>query len=218
MKDGAVSLRNLVCHHLTYSVGRFFWGHQQGGDYIAGFSVSSNPSFWCLYLCKTIFFLYLLDAKVQDHFNTTKPEVENENADSHWKGAVTSCVGSVKNPIFNAEHWSTFLLFFSVLRLYHIPNLMCLLTEVQINCSCGDWFNDNDDPCLSGPGLRPAVHFYATKQLKDVLCSALACAASKQMSSRQVSVPYCNALEPWEVFKPDPLTIPILSMSRETTR
>lgn len=38
------------------------------------------------------------------------------------------------------------------------------------------------------------------------------------MTSRQVSVPYCNAFEPSEVFGPDTLTILILSMSKETKR
>lgn len=36
----------------------FFWDHEQGDDYIAGFSVSSNPSLWCLYLHKTILVSY----------------------------------------------------------------------------------------------------------------------------------------------------------------
>lgn len=38
------------------------------------------------------------------------------------------------------------------------------------------------------------------------------------MTSRQVSVPHCNAFEPSEVFGPDTLTILILSMSKETQR
>lgn len=124
-------------------------------------------------LCKTLLifvFLYQLDAKAQDHIGTTKSEVGNQNADSRWKGAVTSCAGSVRNLIFDAEHWSKFLFLFSGLRLYHLPNLTCLLSEVQINCTCGDCFHYNDDICLSGAALKPTAHFYTTKQLKDVLC------------------------------------------------
>lgn len=167
-----MSLRNHVCHHLTYSVGSSFWDHQQGGDYIAGFSVSTH--FLVPLFMSNIFFP--IAAKVQDYFSTTEFEVENENADTHWKGATTSCVGSVRNLIFNAEHWSTF--FSPRLRLYHLPNLMCLLTKVRGNCRCGDWFYDNADPCLSEPGLRPTVCFCA-KRCPLLQSFGLCCKADK---------------------------------------
>lgn len=127
------------------------------------------------------------------------------------KGSWYVCVGSVKNWIFNAEH---IYVIFLGLRLYHQTSR--LLTEAQINCSCGDWFNDYDDPCLSGPDLRQTVHFYATKELKDPLWWALACAASRQMPSGQAPVPSCNAFESSEVSKPDN-SINVVCIKRNNT-
>lgn len=72
------------------------------------------------------------------------------------------------------------------------PNLTCWLTGVQINCSCGEWFHDYDDPCLSGPDSRQTVHFFATKEPKrcPLMSSGLCC---KQTNALRASPCYSPA-------------------------
>lgn len=99
------------------------------------------------------------------------------------KGSWYVCVSSVISWVFSAEHWSTFTLFFQDWDCITKPHV-CLLRSKLIAVVVIGFMIMMIYVC-QGLTRDKLCTFFATKELKDVLWWALACAASRQMPSGQ---------------------------------